>query len=125
VPILLNCFPFSAPGKIDGIYLYDYSALSRFFESGEIKLKSASLSGDVTEIGTGIRLWAGDEPAPQDLVAQLEMPSQIENVLGSLKRDQRGFPLPPDYWVFGVSFLRDEAAILGHVNATRSSPTSV
>lgn len=125
VPILLNCFPFSAPGKIDGIYLYDYSALSRFFESGEIKLKSASPGGDVTEIGTGIRLWAGDEPAPQDLVAQLEMPSQIENVLGSLKRDPRGFPLPPDCWVFGVSFLRDEAAILDHVNATRSSPTSV
>lgn len=117
VPILLNCFPFSAPGKIDGVYLYDYSALSRFFMSGEIKLKSVSPNRDMTEIGTGIRLWAGNKPASQDLIAQLESPSQVENVLRSLKRDSRGFPLPPNYWVYDVSILREEALVTDHANA--------
>lgn len=112
VPVIINCFPFSFPGQRDGVYLYDSSALSRFFESGEIKMKSIAPGKGVQEQGTGIRLWVKDVPQPEDLIAQLEMPTQIENAMQSLERDSRGFPLLPDWWVFGVSFIRNESKIL-------------
>lgn len=108
VPVIVNCFPYSAPGQLDGVYQYDYSALSRFFESGEIKFKAAVPGKKVEEYDTGIRLWAGENPTPEDLLAQLEEPLQFKTVVDSLERDPRGFPLPPDWWVNGVSFIRHE-----------------
>lgn len=59
VPVIVNCFPYSTPGQLHGVYMYDYSALTRFFEGGVIKLKSAQLGQVVEEYDTGIRLWAG------------------------------------------------------------------
>jgi len=112
VPVIINCFPYSSAGKVNGVYLYDYSALSRFFESGEIKMKSVGSGKWVQEQGTGIRLWAEDTPQPEDLIAQLEMPSQLESVIETLARDPRGFPLPPDWWAYGVSFTRKESTTL-------------
>lgn len=108
MPVIVNCFPYSAPGQVDGVYLYDYSALSRFFASGEIKIKSAQSGKDVEEYGTGIRLWAGEKATPEDLLAQLESPQQFAAVVTSLERDPRGFPLLPDWHAFDVSFIRRE-----------------
>jgi len=110
VPILLNCFPYSAPGKVEGVYLYDYSALARFFESGEIKLRSAARGKKVEEYSVGIRLWTGDRPTPEDLLAQLEQPTQFKMMTDSLAREGLGFPLPPDWWVYGVGFIRKPVA---------------
>jgi hypothetical protein len=112
VPLIVNCFPYSAPGPLDGVYHYDYSALSRFFESGEFKVKAAAPGKEVEEYGTGIRLWAGDKPTPEDLLAQMEEPSQFKMVMDTLERDPRGFPLPPDWWVYDVSFIQHEPANL-------------
>lgn len=125
VPVIINCFPFSSAGKVNGVYLYDYSALSRFFESGEIMMKSVAPGKWVQEQGTGIRLWAKDAPQPEDLIAQLEMPSQLENVMRSLERDPRGFPLPPDWWAFGVSFVRNESTTLKNATAKAATEPSV
>lgn len=122
VPVILNCFPYSAPGRLDGVYLYDYSALSRFFDSGEIKIKATSLHQPTVEVGSGIRLWAGEEPTPEDLVKQLEAPTQFTTVAESLERDLRGFPVLPDWWVYGVSFVRSESAMLGVARASAEVP---
>lgn len=108
VPVIVNCFPYSAPGKLDGVYFWDYSALSRFFDSGEIKIKATSPGKPTVERGSGIRLWAGEAPTPEDLLSQLEAPSQFITVAKSLERDLRGFPLLPDWWVYAVSFVRRE-----------------
>jgi hypothetical protein len=108
VPVIVNCFPYSAPGRLDDVYQYDYSALSRFFESGEIKMKAAAPGKKVEEYGTGIRFWAGENPTPEDLLKQMEEPLQFKTVLDSLERDSRGFQLLPDWWVYGVSFIRHE-----------------
>lgn len=67
VPVLLNCFPYSAPGLNDGVYLCDYSALARFFKSSEIMVKSASTGKGVEEFATGMRLWAGESATAHDL----------------------------------------------------------
>lgn len=110
VPLIVNSFPYSVPGKQDGVYLYDYSALARFFESGEIKLRSAARGKKVEEFSIGVRLWAADKPTPEDLIAQLEMPNQYKFVADSLSLDKRGFPLLPDWWVFALSFIRTPVA---------------
>ncbi|MBI2768364.1 MAG: hypothetical protein HYX47_01970 [Burkholderiales bacterium] len=119
VPMILNCFPFCAPGKQQGIYLYDYSAFARFFENGEIKLRSME-QGKIEEYSIGMRLWATDKPTPQDLLAQLEMPNQYKMVLDSLSLDERGFPLYPDWWVFAVNFVRKPIAGLNDFIPARS-----
>lgn len=124
VPVVVNCFPYSTPGPLDGVYLYDYSALSRFFESGEIKMKAAAQGKKIEEYSTGIRLWAAERPSPDDLIAQMDEPLQFTTVMASLERDRRGFPLPPDTWVFDVNFIRHEPPNLretaAHALATRS-----
>lgn len=109
VPVVLNCFPYAVPGPIEGVYLYDYSALSRFFLSGEIMLKAAGPDKESQEFGTGKRLWAGNQPTPDDLLIQLARPQQLESMMALLKRDRKGFPLPPDGWVFGTEFTRDDS----------------
>jgi hypothetical protein len=108
VPVLLNCFPYSAPGLSDGVYLYDYSALARFFTSAEIMVKSASTGKGVVEFPTGVRLWAGDSPTANDLIEQLELSHQFKTVADSLMEDRRDFPLLPDWYVFGKSLSRGE-----------------
>lgn len=110
VPVIVNCFPYSIPGKLDGVYQYDYSALSRFFESGEIKLRSGVRGKKIEEYSIGMRLWAGDKPTPVDLLAQLEQSNQFKTVVDTLTLDDRGFPLPPEWWVYGVGFIRKPVA---------------
>lgn len=108
VPVVVNCFPYSTPGRLDNVYFYDFSALSRFFESGEIKLKAAAPGNEIEEYSTGIRLWAAEKPSPDDLIAQLDKPAQFVGVMASLSRDRRGFQLATDAWVFGASLIRHE-----------------
>lgn len=117
VPVIVNCFPYSEPVRVDGIYLCDYSALSRFFESGEIKVKASSPGKPTVELGTGLRLWAGEAPTPEDLLKQLKAPPQFTTVAKSLERDQRGFPLLPDWWVHAVNFVRRESEDLAEARA--------
>lgn len=112
VPVLLNCYPFSIPGPTRGGFLYDYSALSRFFLNGEIELKAALAQGDIEAHPTGIRLWAGDTPTAEDLVKQLRHPCQFRSMAESLELDRVGFPLPPDWWVLGKMFSRSESKTL-------------
>lgn len=109
VPVLLNCFPYAAPGKLDGVYLYDHSALSRFFSSGTVTGRAILRGETIAQMESSVRLWSGDKPTPEDLIAQLEMPVQFKAVYDATERDKRGFHLSPEAMVFGVSFLRRES----------------
>lgn len=115
VPVLLNCFPYAASGPIEGVYLYDYSALSRFFLSGEIMMKAAEPDKEIQEFSTGKRLWAGQQPTPDDLLVQLAHPQQLEAMMALLRRDKKGFPLPPDWWAFGTEFTREDSTELTEI----------
>jgi hypothetical protein len=72
--------PFSIPGGIDGVYVYDYSALSRFFREPFITFSSPVIRKDgstaLAEYPVG-RLWAADRPSPDDLIRELEKPVQL------------------------------------------------
>lgn len=115
VPVLLNCFPYAASDPIEGIYLYDYSALSRFFLSGEIMMKAAGPGEEIQEFSTAKRLWAGQQPTPDDLLVQLAHPQQLEAMMALLRRDEKGFPLPPDCWIFSTEFTRDDSKELTEI----------
>ncbi len=112
VPVLLNSYPFCAPGPRQGGYLYDYSALSRFFLNGEVELKAAHVAGGIETLPTGIKLWKGDAPTAEDLVQQLRLAHQFESMAKSIKLDDVGFPLPLDWWVLGTTFTRSESTEL-------------
>lgn len=109
IPVIFHCFPYSVPGPIQGVYFYDYSALSRFLESPEISLKVGSQDSWTHSFPTGLRLWAGDKPSADDLLLQMQRSHQFEHVRSQLRPDQSGFPLPPDWWVASTDYTRQES----------------
>lgn len=108
VPAVLNCLPYSVPGGFDGVYFYDYSAMSRFFKNGQISVRSVKKGQGTKEVMRSMRLWKGGAPTPEDLLAQLEEPLQFKAVRDTLRVDAKGFPLPPECWVLSSGFQRIE-----------------
>ena len=79
-PVLLNSMPFSIPGGIDGVYIYDYSALSRFFRDPFITFSSPVIRKDgssAVAVHRLDRLWAADQPSPDDLLREMDKPVQL------------------------------------------------
>lgn len=78
VPVVLNNLPYARSGTTDGIYFYDYPALSRFFHSRALTMQIATGEnhGHHAKINA-IQLWRGPTPQPADLIRQLEDPVQL------------------------------------------------
>lgn len=78
VPVVLNAMPFSMDQQRDGVYLFDYSALSRFF-SGKISVNQPIKSGErwVRVEHVVKKLWQSTSPKPTDLISQMSMPIQL------------------------------------------------
>ncbi|WP_338661286.1 nuclease-related domain-containing protein [Pararoseomonas sp. SCSIO 73927] len=84
------------PGGIDGIYVYDWSALTRFFEDGWFRVSHTHQFPDNIRLQNRVSvapIWSGDRPAPKDLIAQLEEPAQFRVVSHHLELEQVAFPL--------------------------------
>lgn len=78
VPVLLNNLPYARFGDTDGVYFYDFQALSRFFHSRALSFEmSAGGRRDTRTKIDAVRLWRGDTPTAADLLAQLENPIQL------------------------------------------------
>lgn len=79
VLVVLNAMPFSLDSSRRGVFLYDYSALNRFF-AGEISVNQPIYSnGEWIQVQHVIkRLWKGSVPEPSDLIAQMTSPIQLE-----------------------------------------------
>ncbi len=96
VPCVLFNEPYARDGDIDGIYVYDYSALSRFFDSPfyhysrDYRLPDGSKRRVQADI---LRVWAGDEPAAADLLAQLRDPYQLRVLSAQVACMSVGFGL--------------------------------
>lgn len=95
VPIVLNGTPFSLPGSINGVYIFDSSALRRFFEEGFLALTTDRKEFETTrEVPVGVtRLWAGEKPQPEDLIRQLEEPAQVKQAAHFWTRRWQALPL--------------------------------
>jgi hypothetical protein len=91
IPIVLNGTPFSLCGDIDGVYVFDTSALRRFLEEGWIGPVGISSLGENAEsrVIQRTKLWAGDGPDIADLIRQLQAPAQVVQELAMLRRSSR------------------------------------
>ncbi|HEY1937254.1 MAG TPA: hypothetical protein VGJ33_04895 [Candidatus Angelobacter sp.] len=80
-PVVLNALPFSVPGPIAGVYLFDYSALNRFFTLPDITFTSPIMRSDGKRLLLEHRIgsfWKGKSPVPEDLVSAMEDPLQVK-----------------------------------------------
>lgn len=96
VAIVLNAMPFSMGELSDGLYIYDYSALNRFFESRHLKAIIPAKVGDTLHIlrRHGFKsLWSGDQPAAEDLIRQMKDPVQLKACLDQYEWIQVVLPL--------------------------------
>ena len=85
VPIIFNCMPFSWTGKIDGVYVSDFSALSRLFKSSKINFVSTSLKGQEVKESC-YKQWAGKSLCSDDIIRHLEKPIQVLPYVESRKQ---------------------------------------
>ncbi|MES2390909.1 MAG: nuclease-related domain-containing protein [Acidobacteriota bacterium] len=78
VPVVLNAMPFSTDQQLDGVYLYDYSALNRFFE-GKISVNQPikTNEGWVRVEHVVKKLWEDSSPTPLDFINQMTTPIQL------------------------------------------------
>ena len=96
VPIVLHNLPYARFGPTEGVFFYDYSALSRFFKEGRLHVNAVHNAGDGAKLLNKIptaRIWVGEKPAPADLMAELNAPVQLR----ILKHHTRVFPV-----IFGL-----------------------
>ncbi|HGL4621717.1 TPA: hypothetical protein ACKFAD_004117 [Citrobacter koseri] len=75
IPIIFNRMPFSWEGPLDGVYISDYSSLSRFLKSSHIN-KITTKSDVVTK--TRYKQWKGEVVTAEDLLNHLKSPLQLK-----------------------------------------------
>ena len=83
VPCILFNEPYARDHDIDGIFVYDFSALSRFFDSSAFHANRDHRlpDGRIARVQADIlRIWASEAPTPKDLLAQLKSPFQLRLV---------------------------------------------
>lgn len=78
IPCILNCLPYSR-GNVDGVYVTDYSVITRFFVAPSIYFGIAGNKNghaNVEEISVK-HLWDEGKPTAASLIRQLERPIQF------------------------------------------------
>jgi Nuclease-related domain len=80
VPCILENETYSLPVQVDGVYVYDWSALTRFFKEGSFGVsRDHRLPGNHIERNRVQikRIWSGDAPVANDLIAEMQSPYQF------------------------------------------------
>lgn len=75
VPVIVNSMNYSRPPS-DGVYISDYSALSKFFDESTIS-EFHWKDGEKQVRKVIQRLWTGQRPTALELITYLEMPPQL------------------------------------------------
>lgn len=80
IPVIVNNLPFSLPGKPYGVYVTDYSALSKILHNSHISgVKVKNQHGSLTSTNHPIyQLWESDTLQASDLIKQFESPIQLK-----------------------------------------------
>ena len=107
VPCVLYEVPYSEAGTVDGVFIADWSSLSRFFKDRYIRAKRPHDIFEKDRLLHRIPLysfWSNEKPTPQDLVRQLSDPVQLQIMRSRLAEiesvfivDQNGFGLTREY----------------------------
>lgn len=121
-PIVLSALPFSLPEQLGGAYFYDASALLRFLTDGTAGLAHQSPDNRVVVQAPLARFWAGDEPTPEDLIAQVKRPLQLTQFYGRMEIEWFRSGIAPDL-VIEMPALRLQPITPDKLLATFGYPT--
>ena len=114
IPCVLNSLPFSLPGKKDGVYFTDASAIKRFFQERYFHIKTPHQISDRARVlhrTATHSLWRGDEPCPEDLIQQFENPFQLQLMRKHIQTISRPFGIGVKDFVAAGEFFRTEITI--------------
>jgi hypothetical protein len=81
IPCVLNATPWSSGTAIDGVYIYDFSALARFFERRHMGVHIGSKINDQARLlwRHGMHdLWKAEKPTADALLRQIKDPMQMQ-----------------------------------------------
>jgi len=79
VPMILNSMTYSR-APVDGVFVSDYSALSKFFDESTISEFNWE-NGEKKVRKVIARLWVGERPTSQELISYLSFPPQLKLIL--------------------------------------------
>lgn len=110
VPVILNSMSYSRP-PIEGVYISDYSALSKFFN--EDTISEFNWKNGKKEVRKVIhRLWSGERPTSQELLEYLSMPPQLKLIMDHLTYISHPRPTSENSIFFSGVLEVDESAML-------------
>ncbi|MFY9826416.1 MAG: hypothetical protein WAM82_33945 [Thermoanaerobaculia bacterium] len=128
VPCVLNGLPWSLACTIEDTHVYDMSALSRFFESGALHLQVPIPGPNGLRVllqRTIRRIWRGQRPTADDLIAQLRSPLQLEGLFEQFVVLEGCVPLTPSLTIITPSIRRLPRSFEGTLEAYADNPQSV
>lgn len=93
VPVIMNNLPFSIPGKVNGVYVTDSSALGRLIKSRYINLGVISHQGrfKITDNKPAFSMWKSDVLTASDIINHFNDPVQLQDFLKHQKTGE--YPL--------------------------------
>lgn len=85
IPVIVNNLPFSLPGKYCGVYVTDYSALSKILHNSHISgIEVRNEYGTLTSTNHPMhKLWENNTLQASDLIKQFETPIQLNEFFES------------------------------------------
>jgi hypothetical protein len=128
IPCILHNETYARAGEEEGIYVYDFSALSRFFESRAFHMSQDHRLDDgrvVRVQADALRIWAGDYPTPEYLLAQLEHPFQLKLLADQLECKTVIYGIGSSAVVFHDQLLRRPPTMERVVVAAGGDPDAV
>ena len=114
VPCVLNSLPYSLPGKVEGVYFTDTSALKRFFEERYCYIKTPHQVTKDLKVLHRMAIhsqWEADHPSPEDLIKQLEDPFQVKVVQAHTELGVAPFAIGATEAVIAYDFSRTEMSV--------------
>ncbi|HCD6624531.1 TPA: hypothetical protein NDU46_003748 [Pseudomonas aeruginosa] len=110
VPVLLNSMTYSR-SPIDGVYISDWSALSKFFTESTISRFNLD-NGKKVNKQTIHTLWKGKRPTAEELLAYLSMPIQLKLLRKHLRFSHLPRPMSESSIFFAPELDVDEEGML-------------
>lgn len=114
VPCIVNSLPYALKGDRKGVYVTDASSLKRFFEDRHFHIiRPHNLTRNAKILHrTAIKsLWATDKPTPDDLIAYLSDPIQLQLMIEHTRTRQHTFTLGEKSVATVTDLTRDEISV--------------
>lgn len=128
VPILLQNETFQIAGPIDGVYVYDWSALSRFFEAPFYRWAHQHQIAPHMTFSNRVavkRIWANEAPSADDLIAEMTDPLQIKLLDRVSQIVPSVFSLDETTMVWDWSIIRHPTTLEDYAAACGVDPASI